>query len=170
MLTLERANKFALTLYQLAFLLTCNRRWSFDVTRAALDSHNNANIVFSSWMLAWSRRVIIAKALAGIRDDLASSARRTAFRRAEQIAIPSRDFVLDPDTTRVQIDKALLAIDVFPRCTLLLTLFEKLSVEDAAVFLGEDHDLVKKAQIIGLRDLTFNLARMKGQKRNAAES
>jgi hypothetical protein len=166
MLTLERGNTFALTLYQLAFLLTGDRRWSFDVTREAVDSHYNATTVFSSWMLAWSRKVVIAKALAGIRDDLASSARRTAFRRAEQLAIPSRHFILDPDTTRVQIDKAfdkaLLAIDAFPRCTLLLTLFEKLSVEDAAVLLGEGQDLVKKAQIIGLRDLTFNLARMKG--------
>jgi hypothetical protein len=35
-------------------------------------------------------------------------------------------------------------------------------VDDAAVLLDEDHDLVRKGQVIGLRELTRNLARMQG--------
>lgn len=159
-LELEQANNHAADLYRLAFLLTGDRTWSLDVTLEALDSHDDAESFFSSWMLSWSRRLVIAKALAGIRDDLASSARRTASRRAEKITLPSRNWILDPNTTRVQIENALIAVDVFPRCVLLLTLFEKVSVEDAAILLDEGRDTVRKAQVIALRELTRNLARM----------
>ncbi len=162
--TLERANDPRAALYWLAFLLTGDRARSLDVTLEALDSHDGANSFFSRWMLAWSRRVVIAKALACIRDEIAVSARRTVSRRAEKIPVPSRNWVLDPDTTRVQIEAAMLAVDVFPRCALLLTLFERVSVEDAAVLLDEEKDLVRKAQVIGLRELTRNLAGMDSQK------
>jgi hypothetical protein len=157
---LERAGHYAASLYQLAFLLTGDRAWSLDVTLEALDSRNGANSFFSNWMLAWSRRLVIAKALAGIRDDLVASARRTASQRIDRIVPPSRNWALDPETTVVQIERALLAIDVFPRCALLLTLFEEVSLEDTAVLLDEDCALIRKAQVVGLRELTRNLARL----------
>ena len=160
MQTIELANKHAATLYRLAYLLTGDRRWSLEVTRDALDCPDGANSAFSTWMLAWSRRLVIARALAGIRDDLVASARRTASHRVKKIALPSRNWVLDPKTTRAQVENALRRIDVFPRCTLLLTVFEKVSVEDAAVLLDEDPDLVRRAQVIGLLELTRNLATM----------
>ena len=160
--TLEIANNRATALYRLAFLLTGDRAWSLDVALEAIDSHDGEESFFSSWMVAWSRKVVIARALAGIRDDIVVSARRTASRRDDKIALPRRDWILDPDTTLDKIESAVLGIDAFPRCALLLTLFEKVSVDDVAVLLDEDRDLVRKGQVIGLRELTRNLARMQG--------
>jgi DNA-directed RNA polymerase specialized sigma24 family protein len=162
MQTLEQADKGVAGLYWLLFLLTGHRGTSADVTLEALDSQDGASSFFSSWMLAWSRRVAIAKALAAIREELAASARRTATKRAEKAALPPRNWALDRDTTRARIESALLAIDVFPRCAVLLTVFEGVPLEDAAVLLDVGRDLVRKAQTTGLRELTRNLARMQG--------
>jgi hypothetical protein len=161
--TLATANNHAAALYRLAFLLTGDRAWSLDVTLEAIDSHDGETSFFSSWMVAWSRKVVIARALAGIRDDIVVSARRTASRRDEKkIALPRRDWILDPDTTLDKIESAVLGIEAFPRCALLLTLFEKVSVDVAAVLLDEDPKLVRKGQVIGLRELTRNLAHIQG--------
>lgn len=56
----------------------------------------------------------------------------------------------------------MLALDVFPRCALLLTVFEKLSIKDTTVLLGADEALVRKAQCLGLIELTRNIARGRG--------
>jgi len=162
MQTLEQSNNGAADLYWLAFLLTGRREPSIDVTLEALDVQESANSFFSTWMLAWSRRVVIAKALGVIRDELAASARRMAFRRREKAALPPRNWALGRDTTKRQIESALLAIDVFPRCALLLLVFEGISLDDAAILLDGDRDLVRQAQVTGVRELTRNLARMQG--------
>ncbi len=162
MQTLEQANHGAPDLYWLAFLLTGHREASLDVAIEALDFQDDQNPSFSTWMLAWSRRVVIAKALAAIRDELAASARRTASKRAQKSALPPRKWVLDRHTTKVQLERALLAIDVFPRCALLVSVFEGMSLEDAAILLDADRRLVQKGQMTGLRELTRNLARMQG--------
>jgi DNA-directed RNA polymerase specialized sigma24 family protein len=146
-------------LHWLAFLLSGRSGSSADVALDAIESPDGANPSFSTWLVAWSRRLNIAKALAPIRAELAASARRTR-KRSEEVASPPRNWALDGDTTRVQFERALLAIDVFPRCVLLLSVFEKLSLEDTAVLLDGERDLVRKARIIGLRELTRNLARM----------
>ena len=156
--------------YWLAFLLTGNPGLSVDVTLEAVASRDDANPFFSAWMLAWSRRVFIAKALAGIRSELARSARRTASRRAEKAVLPPRNWTLDQDTMKVQIESALRAIDVFPRCALLLSVFEGVSPEDVAILLNSERDLVRKAQMIGLRELTRNLARKQGWTSTATQS
>jgi DNA-directed RNA polymerase specialized sigma24 family protein len=160
----ERAKNRAAGLYRLAFLMTGDRTRSLDVTLEAIDSGDGADSFFSSWMLAWSQRLVIAKALAGIRDELAASARRTASLRNKNLGLPSRKllFNAESDGTRTQIESALLAIDVFPRCALLLTVFEGMSQDDTATLLNVDRDLVRKARIIGLQELTRNLARMQG--------
>ncbi|SPF53413.1 RNA polymerase, sigma-24 subunit, ECF subfamily [Candidatus Sulfopaludibacter sp. SbA4] len=162
MQTLEHANKSAAEIYWLVFLLTGHRAPSLDVTLEALGFQDGTNPFFSAWMVAWSRRVVIAKALSAIRDELAASGRRTESSRTEKAGLTPRNWSLDGDTTRAQIESALLAIDVLPRCALLLTIFEGESLEDAAVLLDAGRDLVRKAQIIGLRELTRNLARMQG--------
>ena len=159
---LEQANKRAADLYWLAFLLTGHREPSLDVAIEALDFQDDGNPFFSTWMLAWSRRVFIAKALATIRDELAASARRTASKHPEKTALPPRNWTLSRDTTKVQIESACLAIDVFPRCALLLSVFEGVPLEDVAFLLNGEMDLVRKAQMIGLEELTRNLARKQG--------
>ena len=148
--------------YWLAFLLTGNPGLSVDVTLEAVASQDDANPFFSAWMLAWSRRVFIAKALAGIRSELARSARRTASRRAEKAVLPPRNWTLDQDTMKVQLESALLAIDLFPRCALLLSVFERMSLEDVGILLNSERDLVRTAQMIGFLELTRNLARLRG--------
>jgi hypothetical protein len=162
MQTIEQANKRAEDLCWLAFLLTSDRGLSVDMTLETVGVPDDATSFFSFWMVAWSRRVFIAKALAAIRVELAASARRTASQRAEKALFPPRNWTLDRNTMKVQLESALLAIDAFPRCALLLSVFEGMSVEDAAILLNSEPGLVRKAQVIGLRELTRNLARMQG--------
>jgi hypothetical protein len=50
------------------------------------------------------------------------------------------------------------AIDVFPRCALVLSIFEGLPLEDVATLLDEDCELVKAARAIGLQQLTRRLS------------
>lgn len=154
---LEQANGHAANLYWLAFLLTGRREASVDMAVEALDSPDG-NPFFSAWMLAWSRKVVIAKALAAVRQELAASARRMATVRRRNCAQVPRKWALRPDTTKVQLERALLAIDVFPRCVLLLSIFEGLSIDDATVLLDGDRDLVRKAQVCAIEELTRNLA------------
>jgi DNA-directed RNA polymerase specialized sigma24 family protein len=162
MQTLEQVNERAMDLYWLAFLLTGHHGLSVDVTLEAMALPDDANPFFSAWMLAWSRRVFIAKALAAVRDELAASAREMASEHAEKAALPPRNWTLNGDTSKVQLESAILAIDVFPRCALLLSVFEGMSLEDVAILLDAERDLVRKAQMIGLRELTRNLARIQG--------
>ncbi len=159
----EQAKNRAARFYRLAFLLTNDRARSLEVTLETIDSEDGTNSFFSSWLLAWSQRLLIAKALAGIRGELAESARRTACLRPEKRekpALPSRNPVIDPGAngTDGQMEGALFAIDLFPRCALLLTVFEGISAEDAATILDVDRDLVRKGRIIGLQELTRKLA------------
>jgi hypothetical protein len=56
------------------------------------------------------------------------------------------------------LERALLAIDAFPRCVLLLLMFEGHSIDDAMVLLDADRELVHKAQVFALQELTRNLA------------
>jgi len=151
-------------LYRLAFLMTGDRARSLAVTLDAISSADGTDSFFPSWMLAWSQRLVIAKVLAGMRDELAASARRTASLRDEKRALPSRDWIFEPDADGAegQIENALLVIDVFPRCALLLTVFEGMSAENAAILLDVDRAVVRKARIIGLQELTRNLARIQG--------
>jgi DNA-directed RNA polymerase specialized sigma24 family protein len=170
MQTLEQPNNGAADLYWLAFLLTGRPEPSIDVTLEALDVEDGANPFFSTWMLAWSRRVVIAKALAAIRDELGESARRMVSKRGEKATLPPRNWALGRDTTKGQVESALLAIDVFPRCALLLLVFEGLSLDDAALLLDGDRELVRQAQVTGVRELTRNLARMQGWTSTATRS
>jgi hypothetical protein len=114
MQSLEQPNQRATDLYWLAFLLTGHRGLSVDVTLQTMALPEDDNPFFSAWMLAWARRVFIAKALAAIRGELAASARKMASGYAEKAAFPPRNWTLARGTTKVQLESALLAIDVFP--------------------------------------------------------
>jgi DNA-directed RNA polymerase specialized sigma24 family protein len=152
--SLEQTNQ----LYWLAFLLTGDREESVDVTTEALES-SDSNPFFSAWMLAWSRKVVIAKALTAIREELAASARRIAAAHAPRCGSRApRDWSLTAAATKLELERALLAIEAFPRCVLLLMQFEGLSIDDAMVLLDADRDLVHKAQVFALQELTRNLA------------
>ena len=157
-MNIEDVKNAAADLYWLAFLLTGRPDISIDIAVDTAVSQDNANPFFAAGMRAWSRRIVIAKALAAIRDELAESARRTELARVHPWAAP-RGWSLSPDTTKIQIEEALLAIDVFPRAAVLLLIFEGVRIADAVTLLHVDANLVGKGQAIGLREFTTNLAR-----------
>jgi len=157
MSSLNLSNRQAADLYWLAFLLTGQRDTSVDATAEALDTAE-AKPFFSAWMLAWARKVVIAKALGAIRQELAASALRIAAIRGRNAAPAPRNWSLASGATKAELERALLAIDAFPRCVLLLSLFEGLSIDDAVVLLDVDRDLIRKAQAFALQELTQNLA------------
>jgi hypothetical protein len=153
----EDTLKAAVHLYWLAFLLTGSRDISIEIAADAAASEDDANPFFTDWIHGWQRRLVIAKALTAIHGELADSARRTEIAQASRSGMP-RNWSLSPDTTKADLEPALLAIDLFPRATLLLLVFEGMQIVDAATLLDADPDLLKKAQAIGLRELTANLA------------
>lgn len=156
--TIESTNSQAANLYWLAFLLTGDRETGIDATVEAIGSADEDNSFFLGWMMIWSRKVVIAKALAAIRQELALSARRIASLRCPKLAPLPNNWTLAPGATRLELERALLAIDAFPRCVLLLLLFEGLSLDDATVLLDADRELVRKAEALALAELTRNLA------------
>lgn len=162
--SLNRINRQAADLYWLAFLLTGQRETSVDATAEALDSAG-ANPFFSAWMLAWARKVVIAKALGAIRQELAASALRIASARGRNTPCVQRNWSPADGATKAELERALLAIDAFPRCVLLLSLFEGLSVDDATVLLDVDRELIRKAQAFALQELTQNLAAIQERSR-----
>jgi len=72
--------------------------------------------------------------------------------------------VLDAGTTKSDLEGALLPIDLFPRAAVLLLVFERVPLKDAAILLDSKVDLVKNAMAAGVHDLTINLAKMQGWK------
>jgi DNA-directed RNA polymerase specialized sigma24 family protein len=162
--TLSDKSRHAAGLHWLAHLLTGQYDLSVDVVADVTAAQAGGNPYFSNWMEAWSRRIVIAKALAAIRHDLAASALRTKPKRLDRPALPQQGWVLDGSASRSELERALLSIDVFPRAAVVLSVFERVPAADVAVLLDADIDLVRKAQAIGLRELTTNLARMQGWK------
>ena len=154
---LTDAKSHGADLYWLAFLLTGCRDISIDLAAAAV-SQDAENPFFDSWMRAWSRRIVISKALASICVELAESARETDLARVDRGWALPRNWSLPADTTKAEIEDALLAIAVFPRAAVVLSIFEGVHIEDAAALLNQDAALIRKAQTIGLRELTANLA------------
>ena len=138
-------------------LVTGSRERGCDSTVEGCAPEGDAGAYFSTWMRAWSRRVAIAKALALIRHDLKASARRTKSMRFTGTPVLAPEWTLHPDT---DLERALLSIDVFPRAAVLLSVFEEMTIPDAAVLLDANPELVKKARAVGLRQLTSNFDRM----------
>ena len=149
-------------LYSLAFLLTERQDLSIEIASDTAVSGDYETSFFTDWMRGWQRRLVIGTALTAIHDELAGSARRTQLahvaRSARDSAAPPSNWSLSSDTTKADLDQALLAIDLFPRAALLLLVFEGIRMADAATLLDADPALIRKAQAIGLRELTANLA------------
>ena len=158
--TLEQAKRNVADLHWLATLLTGRPEIATELTFQAIAPAEDANAFFSTWILAWSRRIVIAKALAVVREDLARSARQMEVRRADKLNLPPRSWTLEPGTTTTNLERALLRIDIFPRAAVLLLVFERVPLHDAAILLESDPNLVREGLTAGLRELTTNFARM----------
>jgi len=154
----ERVKDDAADLYWLAFLLTQRQDLSIDIAADVAVSGDDASPFFAQWMRGWQRRLVIGRALAAIGDELADSARQTQLASVNGWVTTPRNWSLSPGTTKADLEQALLAIDPFPRAALLLLVFEGIQMADAATLLDADPTLIRKAQAIGLRELTSNLA------------
>jgi hypothetical protein len=154
----EQSSEF----YWLAYLLTGDSEQAVQAFTSALEFGDAPTPVFREFMISWSRKLVIASALARVASKLRASALR--FEHAEfadmarHASLSSSAGLSSQDLTKPELHRALLAIDIFPRCALLLTIFEKLSVKDAALLLNADERLVRRAQASALIDLTRNLA------------
>jgi len=155
-------------LYWLIRLLTGHREPGGDLAVESSAPESDADAYFLTWMRAWSRRVAMARALAVIRHELKASARRTKSMRFTEARALVPEWTLHPDTAKVDLERALLSIDVFPRAALLLSVFEEMAIPDTAVLLDANAELVRKAQAVGLQQLASNIAGMQPRKLNYA--
>ena len=160
--TLEQARPSAADLQWLATLLTGSPETAAGITVEAIASAGDENLFFSGWMMAWARRLVIANSLATVRKELAASVRRLTLRDENDLTAPARPWMLDRRTSKSDVEQALLAIDWFPRAALLLLLFERVPLADAAVLLDAAPELVRRGQVAGVVEMAMNLARMQG--------
>src|SRR5271165_6893841 len=145
-------------LYSLAFLLTGSTHRSLQAINRALNYHDEQTTLFGNFRNALARRLIIIEALEMMEIELQASrqrvARPTASERQTSKAWKSR-----PRVAREEFEKSVLEIDAFPRCAMLLTVFEGMSLQTAAGLLNADRSLTHAARRIGVLQLTDNLSR-----------
>lgn len=159
--TLEQVKRNVADLHWLATLLTGCRETATEVTFQALDPADGANPFFATWMQAWSRRNVIARALGAVREDLARSAREMATLPSKNREVPPQSWTLER-ITKSELEQALLPIAVFPRAAVLLLVFERVPLKDAATLLDAQPELVRAGMAVGARELTVNLASVQG--------
>jgi DNA-directed RNA polymerase specialized sigma24 family protein len=149
-------------LYWLAYLITGDQDQSVRAFTSALDC-NDANSTFRQFMISWARRLVVVAALSFVNPQLRRSilrAQQADRDTPEKFAHCNVDFSSSPDigaVTRYDLEQALLAIDIFPRCALLLTVFEGLHVSDVGSLLSADPQLVKAAYSDAAVQLTRNI-------------
>ena len=145
-------------LYWLGYLLTGDPERSVRGAMETLELPEAANPFFENWMNTWSRKIFIAKVLGYVKPKVSASELRIRLRRlqaeAGRRAIPR----FDGAAGKAELEQALLEIEAFPRCALVLSVFEKLAIEDIGILLNADRESVKTATAIGLIELARNLA------------
>jgi DNA-directed RNA polymerase specialized sigma24 family protein len=146
-------------LYWLAFLVTGDQEQSVDAFTDAVQFDEPAP-AFRGSMLSWARKLVIVAALDGVRSEVRDSKRRAQLAAkhcgSSHCLIATVPIQVE-HLTKSDLEQALLAIDVFPRCALLLTFFEGLSVNDVSILLDADWELVEAAQVEGAIELTRNI-------------
>jgi hypothetical protein len=150
-------------LFWLAFLLTGDRSLSLETVTEAAEWRDSSDPFFRNWMVSWARKLVIVRARSAMDGALSASARRLRQRQAAaRLEAPQPvDWTLG-ESDKMQLERALLAIDLLPRWVLLLTVFERVSLDEAATLLRVDHDLVAFARTVGLMELSRNMAREQG--------
>src|SRR5579864_5059053 len=128
-------------LYRLAYLITGDPEQSFQTIDAALNVNEADPDV---------RRVVVAEALKRIGAQLKESIwlfDESLGNGLEGGTDMRSTRVLDVGTiTPSHVERALLAVDVFPRCVVLLTVFERFSDKETSIALNVDERLVKVAR------------------------
>ena len=142
-------------LYSLAFLLTGNADRGVEAFSRALDFEEESQ-GFGDFLSEWARKLVIVEALGTMTTELRMSRQRVA--RAPEDELSGARWKTRPYIGREEFEEAMIAVDAFPRCAMLLTVFEGMSIETASLLLNADETLTRKAQRIGLVQLTRNLA------------
>jgi DNA-directed RNA polymerase specialized sigma24 family protein len=143
-------------LYWLTYLLTGDR----DHSEAAFMNtlvRDEENPRLGAFMLEWARKLVISSALGTIQPELRKSAARMGS-TPERLHPGYTPWMAGGSLTKMDLERAILAIDTFPRCALLLTNLVGMPASDAAILLGVETKLVKAAQAAGLRELARNIA------------
>ena len=146
-------------LYRLAYLITGDPEQSFQVIDAALNvSEADPDV----------RKLVVAEALKRIDAQLKVSIWLfdEALGNGLEGGTDSRStMAMDAGTiTPSHVERALVAIDVFPRCVVLLTVFERFSDKETSIALSVNERLVKLARAQGLIELTRNVAAVVDEK------
>ena len=125
--------------------------------------NQTANPSFAQWIAAWPRKLAIARAVGRVVVELKDSAHRMElFDRTQLRSVLQLDWRRLCSLSQAQLERGIAAIDLFPRCALILTGFEKMPLEDAAILLGARREVVANAQAIGLAQLSKSLAGVQG--------
>lgn len=153
----EAFEKNSSELYWLAYLLTGNVEHSVEAFDRALDFDEEDKTTFSEFMNAWARKLVVVEALGTMETELRISIERTARLAGEEqpaVTKPARRRKI----SREEFEEAAVSIDVFPRCAMLLTIFEGMTLGQAAILLNADQNQTAAAQRIGIVQLTRYLA------------
>ena len=145
-----------------SFLITGDWQLSVEVVVGILELESIDNPFSPKWTLLRARRLVAAASVAAISPDLMDSTRRAAEAAEVDpiilICSQAQMWACRSTPTRADLEKALLAIDAFPRCAVLLTVLEGLSIQDAVLLLNTDEELVRGARTLGLVELVRNIA------------
>jgi hypothetical protein len=139
----------------LAIQLAGDTSWNAVTLAGEAGMGPRADPIFENWVAAWLRKLILARVLQTVSGELRASALHVGQRRLERLTAEHRAAVANAD--RVQLERALSALDLFPRCALLLTFFEDLAIEDVGILLNADKDLVARAAAIAMKELVQTL-------------
>ncbi len=145
-------------LYWLGYVLTGDQERSVRAAIETLEMPDAANQFFEEWMVTWSRKIFIAKVLRNVAPATSAPQLGARLRSLQSGAWRSLKWRIEPPLGKPELERVLLAIDWLPRCALILSLFEKLAIEDIAILLNVDRESVKTATAIGLIEAARNLA------------
>jgi hypothetical protein len=150
-------NTDALAFYWLAYLLTGDREMSIDIAAEAAVHEIDPRAFVSDGMKD-GRHLAITKAISAMRTELPESARRAKDSYSDVWVTSLHARSVATSITQVELERAVLAIDAFPRVVLVLLVFEGLNITQAEALLDADSVLLARARVIGLRELCLNIA------------
>jgi len=142
----------------LANLITGESRQGPDPAFEPLCSRDSGNPFFHRWSNVWFRKLMPAKTLGRVAAEVKESARRTA-----SLNCPRDGSAPLPLAGRYPLERALLTLDLFPRCVILLTMVEQLSLEDTAILLDADKQLIETTRLMAMAELYASIAHKQGR-------
>jgi hypothetical protein len=160
---LETFEQNSSELFWLAYLMTGNEERGVEAFTRALETEPETpeNATFNGFLAKWARKLVIVEALGTMQTELRQSIARVA--QAVQVRPSTATWKRRPTIAKQEFEDAVIAIDAFPRCAMLLTIFEGFTMKAAALLLNADEALTGVAQQIGIVQLTSNLAGNSGR-------